>query len=143
MMAKRPEQSPKVTCPYCGNPAVLHLSSARFYGGWDFGPIWACEPCGAWVGTHRNSRRHFPLGRLANAELRAAKSAVHEVFDPMWRAKAERTGCGIGTARDAAYAWLAGQLGIEPRDCHVGLFDPETCQRAREICLRHYKTKEA
>lgn len=141
-MARAPKPPPEVRCPYCGQDAVLHLNSSAFYRGRDYGPLWACEPCGAWVGTHKNSPRHYPLGRLADAYLRAAKREVHKVFDPLWQAKMERTGCSATKARDAAYDWLAKELGIEVNKCHMGKFDLETCRRAHEICLRYYKTRD-
>ena len=36
--------------------------------------------------------------------------------------------------RAEAYRWLAGRLGIEKDECHVGLFDAETCRRVVELC---------
>jgi hypothetical protein len=94
------------TCPYCGDKAKLFKSSERFYGGRDFGPVWACVPCEAWVGCHKNSKRNFaPKGRLANAALRKAKMEAHKSFDRLWREKVRREGCAvstIGTALSAA-----------------------------------------
>lgn len=107
------------TCPYCTRPAVLLASSATLYGGRDFGPAWACEPCGAWVGCHKGGRR--PLGRLADKALRAAKQRAHAAFDPMWK--------GGEMSRRGAYAWLADALGIAPKACHIGMFDEATCAR--------------
>lgn len=82
-----------------------------------------CIPCRAWVGTHPGTLR--PLGRLANAELRAAKQRVHAVFDPHWQSETAR-----GRARARCYQRLAADLGINPSDCHVGMFDVATCERA-------------
>ena len=112
-------------CPYCGNPAVFYKSSVSFHRGVDYGPLWACKPCRAWVGCHPKSRK--PLGRLANARLRAAKMDAHQVFDQLWR---------FGSMnRQAAYKWLAGELGIPWRECHIGMFDVETCERVVEIVM--------
>lgn len=63
----------------------------------------------------------LPLGRLANAELRQAKRAAHAAFDPLWQSRR--------MSRRSAYAWLAQQLGIAVEDCHIGMFDTESCQR--------------
>jgi hypothetical protein len=106
-------------CDYCKQPAQLvggeimyprrpDLYAKNFY---------RCEPCGAWVGCHPGTVT--PLGRLANAELRAAKQRAHAAFDPLWHS-------GSMKRRDA-YAWLASSLGIERNDCHIGMFDVQQC----------------
>jgi hypothetical protein len=122
-------------CDYCGNPARLLTSSAGLYRGVDYGPTWYCANGheAAWVGCHRDSKDHAPLGRLANAELRQAKQDAHRVFDRLWRQKM-RSGATKHIARNAAYAWLAQQLGIPQRDCHIGMFDLEQCRRVVDIC---------
>jgi len=66
------------------------------------------------------------MGRLANAELRAAKTYAHRAFDGMWQ--------GGGILRAKAYAWLAKQLGIEVKDCHIGMFDVPMCERVVQLC---------
>ena len=82
-----------VTCPYCQKPAVLE-DSAVVYRWRSYGMIWRCAPCDAYVGTHKNSRQHAPLGRLANKELREWKKAAHRAFDPVWK------NCNCGRARN-------------------------------------------
>lgn len=130
-----------IRCPYCEELAVLLGDSSRIYGGRNFGPIWICEPCGAWVGTHKGTTR--PLGRLANLELRRAKMGVHSVFDHLWRDVLSAypdadhpTGRMKHVARARAYAWLAEQLGIQKEECHVGMFDLARCKRAVEVIER-------
>lgn len=88
--------------------------------------FWVCWACRAWVGCHDDDLTR-PLGRLANAELRQAKIAAHAAFDGIWRGKMRR---------GAAYRWLAAQLGIDARDCHIGMFDVDQCRRAVEACNR-------
>lgn len=108
-------------CPYCEREAELvtgqvvyphrpDLHGKRFY---------ACMPCGAWVGTHRDGR---PLGTLANRELRAARQQCHVEFDPIWRVGRLR--------RHEAYQRLASMMGIEDRQCHIGMFTIEQCRAA-------------
>tara|TARA_R100000541_G_scaffold58197_2_gene69160 strand:- start:175 stop:567 length:393 start_codon:yes stop_codon:yes gene_type:complete len=80
--------------------------------------IYSCLPCNAYVGTHKGTTK--PLGRLANKELRKAKSAAHRAFDPLWKLG--------GMKRKEAYKWLAETLDVEPIDCHIGMFDVETCE---------------
>ncbi len=79
-------------------------------------------------GRGRQYPMHFTesVGRLANAELRRAKSAAHAAFDPLWQRRP--------THRRDAYAWLAEQLGIAVRDCHIGEFDLELCRRVVAVC---------
>lgn len=116
-------------CPYCGNNSE-RVTGARIY---PHRPdlfhktFYACFPCGAWVGCHPNSTQ--ALGRLADAELRAAKSRAHAAFDPIWR---ERVGKKIG--RSEAYRWLANALGIPDDECHIGMFDSAMCARVADLC---------
>ena len=94
------------------------------YRGRSFGrKLWACMPCEAWVGTHRDSPNHHPLGRLANAELRQLKVKAHALFDPLWTAAAQLRGWPRGRARNAAYKWLGAQLDLSAKECHIGNMD--------------------
>lgn len=120
-----------MNCPYCDKPAVFFPTSERFYSR-DWGAVYACIPCGAWVGCHKGTKR--PLGRLANAELRKAKIAAHAAFDKLWQGKMLRDECSKGEARRAGYKWLAEQLDIEPKKCHIGMFDLDLCAKVVEVC---------
>lgn len=133
-MKPRRGQRRALLCPYCDQPASLVAGRAIYPYSRDLAtkPYWFCAPCKAWVGCHDGTTR--PLGRLANAELRSWKQAVHAAFDPLWQAKMRRDGCTKGKARGAGYKWLAEQLGIDRKRCHVGMFDVATCRRAVEIC---------
>jgi hypothetical protein len=124
---------PAPHCDYCGRPARLtsgrevyphrpDLAAKRFY---------ACTPCDAYVGCHPGTVQ--PLGRLADAELRAAKQAAHAEFDKLWKQK-------LLPSRTAAYAWLAGALRIEPRLCHIGMMDPVDCRRTALVSAAYYQT---
>lgn len=125
-------------CPYCGSAAVFNASSADYYSGRDFGPLWACDPCEAWVGCHKG--KNIALGRLANKELRIWKKRAHDAFDPLWREKLRRRREERGPeykvfyARGSGYKWLALQLGIDRSACHIGEFDVDQCKRVVEIC---------
>lgn len=120
---------PDLNCPYCGTPAVL-VDSRVIYGT-SYGRAWACgryPECDAYVGCHQGTDR--PKGTLADAALRRARKAAHAAFDPLWQRR------GGGNRRSVAYAWLARQLGLGVDDCHMGLFDLETCRRVVEVCSR-------
>jgi len=120
-------------CPYCGRDAVLIRNSSEVYHGRDFGPVWICRSCAAWVGCHKNSKDFAPLGRMANATLRKARVDAHEQFDTLWSKKVRR-GCSRKEARNAAYEWLAGQMGITKQACHIGKMNEEQCGKVVDIC---------
>jgi hypothetical protein len=126
-------------CPYCQGEVTFMANSAPIYNGRNFGPIHICHPCRAWVGCHPNT--YNPLGRLADATLRKAKSNAHRAFDPLWQAIQVRDGISKGEARARAYRWLAQQLGIDPPACHIGMFDVELCRRVVSVC-EPYKQKD-
>ena len=84
---------------------------------------WLC-PCGAYCGVHPGSTE--PLGAPAGPETRNARTRAHARFDPLWQ--------DGEWSRKQAYAWLAGALGIEPEDCHIGMFDKATALRVVEVC---------
>jgi hypothetical protein len=126
-------------CPYCGLAAVWYADSALLYHGRDYGPAWVCPPCGAWVGVHKGTDK--PLGRLADAELRRAKMAAHAAFDPLWQARQHRSGLSQGHARGKGYKWLAGELGLAAKDCHIGMLDVETCHRVVAICAPYLRPR--
>jgi hypothetical protein len=120
MMPKPP------TCPYCQALAVLFKSSERFYNGRDWGPLWVCEPCEAWVGCH--PKTHMPLGRLANRELREEKMRAHAAFDPLWKS-------GLLSRREA-YRLLAKAACLARDECHIGMFDVDLCKRVTAWATR-------
>lgn len=134
-------------CPYCGATSRLvpgldvyahrrDLWAKRF---------WKCPCCvDVWVGCHPPATPGkgggqgdgtIPLGRLANGELRSAKQAAHAAFDPLWRGGAMR--------RREAYKWLAKELGIKPRDTHIGEFDQAQCRAVVQAVERFHEQKAA
>lgn len=122
-------------CPYCGAIAALVDGNVIYPYRHDLAhkKFWRCQICpDAYVGCHEGTET--PLGRLADAKLRLAKSHAHAVFDPIWERKMVRDQISKHEARGKGYAWLAGQLGIDPKDCHIGMFDVETCMRTVIIC---------
>lgn len=127
-------------CPYCQSPVEL-TSSTKIYGGRDYGLVYLCTrwpDCDAYVGVQKGTEK--PLGRMANAELRFWKMKAHAAFDPIWKLKLARRHKERGPeyrkayARGSGYRWLAEQLGIDSKECHIGLFNVETCKRVVEIC---------
>ena len=129
--------APVVICPYCGKAAHYIASSAAIYRGVEYGPLYICRPCQAWVGVHRDTL--IPLGRLADRELRLAKMEAHHIFDAIWRnryavKRARDPQYSLGMARGGRYKALAQAMGIPRSQCHIGMFDAVQCRVAIEIC---------
>jgi len=114
----------KILCDYCGRQAE-YVDSAEIYNGKSYGMIYLCRPCKAYVGVHRGSDK--PLGRLADAELREWKKRAHAAFDPLWQYGRFKH------RRNAAYAWLAEQMGLTKEETHIGMFDVQQCKQVIEI----------
>jgi len=123
-----PDEEPDVFCQYCGETALL-VSGAIIYPhrpDLKENMFWWCRDCKAWVGCHEQSLE--PVGALANAELRLAKSEAHSLFDPLWRK---------GTlSRSDAYRWLSQQMKLPPRECHIALFNVKQCHEAALHCTK-------
>ena len=128
-----------VNCPYCGKEAKLVDGTVIYPHRKDLADLkfYQCAPCDAYVGCHKNNHPAWtaprPLGRPANAELRAAKSKAHEAFDPIWKE-------GF-MERGHAYEWLSEQLNIPKHLCHIGMMDVDDCMRvilaAYEFLIPH------
>lgn len=117
-------------CPYCGNPSCLvggdtiyphrpDLHEKKFY---------SCASCDAYVGCHWDGAT--PLGRLADEELRKAKSTAHAIFDPLWKSRK--------ISRGMAYGWLAKTMGIPKSKCHIGMFDVDQCNKVVYLVQKHH-----
>lgn len=115
-------------CPECGNNARL-VDSKIVYGR-SYGNIWYCDCIkgDVYVGCHKGTT--MPLGTMANARLRYYRKKAHRAFDPIWSNKKAMM------SRNDAYAWLSSRLNIPPEECHIGMFDEETCQMVERLA-RH------
>lgn len=115
------------TCPYCGDLPALVTGQAIYPHRQDLfiKYFYLCAPCGAYVGCHPNGTGKVPLGRLANAELRRAKSAAHAAFDPLWK--------NGRMTRHQAYKFMAKEMGVPLSQAHIGMFDFAQCTRIVHI----------
>jgi hypothetical protein len=128
-----------VKCDYCQRPAKLVSGLVVYPHRRDLADkmFYLCVPCDAYVGCHMGTT--FPFGRLANAELRKAKTAAHAAFDPIWqyrlsvKRKTDKS-YTKGHARGGRYKKLGELMGIPGENCHIGMFDVEQCKKAVEIC---------
>jgi hypothetical protein len=119
MMAakKRPPQS--IPCGHCQGPARRCSSRDDDYPySRDFGPVYLCRPCGAYVGTHPGG---MPKGVPANAEQRAGRQRAHALLDPVWQCMVMKLGSNQA-ARRPVYRWLAGKLGKSEGETHIACF---------------------
>lgn len=115
-------------CPYCHIPTE-YKNSIDIYG-IDYGMIYYCPKCQAYVGVHKGTDQ--AKGRLANAELRKCKIEAHRYFDKIFKR-------GIMKRTDA-YQWLSEQLGLPPEYTHIGMFNPETCRKVVELSKQYLNT---
>lgn len=136
-MGKKKVKPRKPVCPYCTVPAELVTGDKIYPNLPDLKDklFWRCLPCMAWTGTHKGTKR--ALGRLSNLKLRRLKRRAHRAFDPLWERKI-KMGFAKAFARNKAYEWLAGELGIEVDKCHIGHFDEEMCERVIAICEKYH-----
>ena len=130
-------------CPYCSKETEL-VPSAEIYGPDmpDFGFLYLCRPCFAYVGCHKGSTE--ALGRIANTELRQMKKMAHAAFDPIWKHPMfAMTGYTKLEARTGCYLWLSIMMGLDINDTHIGYFDVEQCKTVIHICekLNPFKFK--
>jgi len=122
---------PQPVCDYCGAKAALvQYGEPAYPYRDDRGALWLCAPCEAWVGVYPRSKRHLPLGRLADAELRQAKSDLHHALEPLVAAKMRRDSCSAFVARAKGIRWLASQLGMPDESGNLHAFDLDQCRRA-------------
>ena len=109
-------------CRYCGGKVIL-TSSSRIYGK-DYGNIYLCTNCNAFVGVHKKTDK--PLGTLANSVLRTKRKETHKVFDSFWKSK--------NMTRTEGYKWLSQKMGLPPKSTHIGYFEMEDCQKVIDLC---------
>lgn len=127
-------------CPYCHIESQLCDSIEVQPDAPRHRKYWVCRPCGAYIGTHDNSPTFKPVGRLANAELRAAKKMARRAFDPLWLAGYEiykqRHGqkASKSYARHVALNWLAEVMPYDNLNCHIDMMDVKDCHRVIEVC---------
>lgn len=119
MMAtkKRPPRS--IPCGHCRGPArVCRHASEDYPYSRDFGPVYICRPCDAYVGTHPGG---MPKGIPANAEDRALRKQAHALLDPVWQCMVAKRGSNQA-ARRPVYRWLAAKIGKRKDDTHIAWF---------------------
>ena len=126
-----PEALAKIApaCHECGGPSEIAQAEAIYPNRPDLWQrqdgtkpwYWLCSKCWAYAGVHPRTLQ--PLG-----------SPAHAAFDPLWRRRMRISNLTQNVARGRGYKWLAAQLGIDRKDCHIGMMDAATARRVVQIC---------
>ena len=103
------------TCPIHGS----HLRPAQTA----WGVKYECPQAGCTVAAWSGS-----TSTPADQATRTARRQAHHAFDQLWRHDK--------STRTAFYRLLAGFMGIEMRDCHIGYFSAAQCARVLEFVER-------
>ncbi len=105
-------------CPYCDRPTQLNVGKHLYPRKPELAKeiYHACIPCKAWVRAQRGTGE--PMGRIANAELRAWKGKLMVAIDSL-KKKLDRKG---------AQKWLADGIQVTVDD--IRWFDVMKCQIA-------------
>lgn len=117
----------KITCPYCGSPAILREGNYVYGEDSIAEKLYVCQrypDCDAYVGVFKDNRT--PKGTLANSELRNKRIRAHRAFDEIWKS-------GI-MSRGQAYQWMQHKFGLSKDQAHIGYFSDYLCLQLIEAC---------
>jgi len=116
-------------CPYCHEtPICLNHKHKMYPYRNDYGYIWLCPSCKAFVGCHRGTK--IPKGFLANKNIRVLRKQAHALFDPIWQEGHMK--------RRQAYRRLAELLAIEKEEAHISQLSEEQLYKLiRSLQLRY------
>jgi len=123
-------------CPYCKSKTDYSKSSAEVYNGQDFGPIFICRPCKAWVGAHKD--REEPMGMVCKSDDKLSRVITHAYFDPLWQPASKYQ---IFKTRAQAYEMFAREMKLPPALAHIGCLTISECVKLQAICKRLLKEK--
>lgn len=94
--------------------------------------FWQCPNCGGYIGTHKHSRKHAPLGCIPTPELKEWRIKTHKVIDDIWRNKE-------WCSRISIYQSLSSKFGYP---FHVGFTKTiEECQQAIKHAVEYGNQK--
>lgn len=117
----------RITCPYCGAPAILRKASYVHgeHSKEEF--LYVCShypKCNSYVGVHTGTK--IPKGTLANPELRNKRIKTHKVFDLLWKEK-------LMTKKEA-YRWMEYTMCLPKNTGHIANFSDYRCNELIRIC---------
>lgn len=99
-------------CPDCKGPMKLGERFGKY--------SYLCLRAGC-SGSHGAHPSGEPFGIPGDFKTRKARSLAHITFDRIWELEV--------VSRSEAYVWLAGIVGKDPGEAHIGSMDVETCKR--------------
>ena len=125
-------------CPYCLVNTIIVYGDVIYPEREDLhdSRYAMCPKCKAYVGCHKLTS--FPLGMVANADLRRLRAVAHKYFDNMWKRKVVGGVRGGKRARSAAYKWLRTEFCIPKCYCHIAMFNEQACEAVIELCRPYY-----
>lgn len=118
-------------CPECDSP--MEKVGGR-YG--DYLRCIGWPNCDVSLSLHSDGT---PMGTPANKETRYARRMLHEQFDSIWMRLQLVAWSRLGYRKDRAearsqmYDWLAGQMGMSAKECHIGNFTLSDCKAAEQL----------
>lgn len=127
-MCKASKTQTPATCLHCESTCRLTTGAEVYPPRQDLHEkfFYICDHCDARVGCHELTKN--PLGHAANKATRDARSKLHKLMlDPLWKKVPEPD---QKVVRRGVYKFLARALGIDPKDCHTGMFTIERCRDA-------------
>ncbi len=113
-------------CPECG--ADMALRNSRY------GLFYGCTTypkCKSAHGAHPNGK---PLGVPADKETKRARMRAHNSFDRLWKDE------GAMMSRAGAYRFLQREMGLTPKQCHIGNMSKQVCDIVCECVERRMQT---
>lgn len=93
--------------------------------------FWQCPNCRNFIGTHKNSKNHAPLGYIPNYALKKARIKAHFYIDRLWKNRLY--------FRGEVYKRLSKEFGYP---FHVGMTKTiEECNKAVKIAVKLYNER--
>lgn len=130
-----------IRCPGCGDK--MHVKEGVH------GPYMSCVKGVTCDYSVRLDHHGNPVGQPADKRTRDARKLAHDVFDALWKTKADprsRKSC-----RSSCYIWMARQMDLSREECHIGLFCESQCSFLIALvrvqtccnCLKRFDTQIA
>lgn len=107
-------------CPTCDEPLVYSTLHGRYALVCPNYPM-----CSVFCSVDQATKA--PTSVPGDAETRALRVQLHELFDPLWKrhASADKR----RRERLKLYRWMAKAMGIPQEDAHFALFSTEMCRK--------------
>lgn len=94
--------------------------------------FWQCPICKNFVGTHKNSTKHIPLGSIPNKELKYARMKAHYYIDKLWKEKLY--------TRQEVYQLISDYMGFRYHNATTR--NAEECEKALNYAKELYRNKK-